>query len=328
MSAHQPIILDLSYLKTCRVWIATPAYGGQAYVAHWMSVMRLALRFRDLGVVSSIHYLPNDSLITRARNNLTDMFMHCGWDNPDRDFLLWLDGDVTFNPEDVIYMLHLTSSPQYDILAAPYTRKGLHMDRMAEAARLNWPSERMKDVAGSPNVNFITHPITLTTPQPLLEAGTGFLLTRRKVYSQISAAYPDLTYKRTPDERSTYGRDTAVAYFLDGIDPESRQFLSEDWWFCRTWIKLGGTIHGCMWITTGHIGTYVYQMNMPAIAELLGATGGYLDGPTKGESHGTEIATSGRNGTKPDIGRILDLISRPLSTDQATVAGDPSSLGG
>jgi hypothetical protein len=342
MTTQRQIPLDLPYLKTCHLWIATPAYGGLSYVAFSTSVTKLLLRCRDLGITVSHHYLPNDSLVTRARNNLADMFMHCGWDSPD-DLLLWLDGDIIFDPEDILYMLQLMKSPRYDILSAPYTRKGLHWDRIAEAARLNWPSDRLVSVAGSPNVNHITQPLTLTEPHPLLEAGTGFLLTRRKVYTQIAAAHPELTYKRTNDEASTYGRPTAVAYFLDGIDPESRNFLSEDWWFCRTWIKLGGTIHGCMWISTGHIGTFVYPMNMPAIAELLNATGGFLDGPTKPLSqekpdateHGQEVRASGgdgRNtfkdngGTRSDILRILSRISLPPS--EAAVPSDPGPLGG
>jgi hypothetical protein len=331
MTSQRSVPLDLDYLRTCRLWIATPAYGGQSYVAFSTAVLKLLLRCRELGIVCTHHYLPNDSLITRARNNLTDLFLYCGWDNLDRDLMLWLDGDVIFEPEDIIYMIQLTKSPQYDILAAPYTRKGLHWDRIAEAARLGWPSSRLQSVAGSPNVNHIVQPLVLTEPHPLLESGTGFLLIRRKVYLQISAAHPELTYNRTNDEKNTYGRDTCVAYFLDGIDPESHQFLSEDWWFCRQWIRLGGTIHGCMWICTGHIGTYVYLMNMPAIAELLNATDGYLDGPTKGNSNAIAPATAAvetevsGNGTKPDISRVLSLIGAPR---EAAVEGDPGTLGG
>jgi hypothetical protein len=330
MTSQRQVPLDLDFLKTCRVWIAIPAYGGQSYVANFTSILKLILRCRDLGIVSTVHYLPNESLVTRARNNLTDMFMHCGWDNPDRDFLLWIDGDVTFDASDVIYMIQLMKSPQYDILAAPYTRKGLHMDRIAEAARLGWPSDRLTSVAGSPNINVLMNELSLTEPSPILESGTGFLFTRRKVYTQIAAAHPELVYKRVLEEQNTWGRDTAVAYFLDGIDPESRQFLSEDWWFCRQWIRLGGTIHGCMWIQTGHIGTYIYPMNMPAIAELLDATGGFLHGPTKPkENENAQMAEDGnRNGTKPDISRLLSLVGLDPSSDQATIKGYPSEVGG
>jgi hypothetical protein len=278
------INIDPDHLRACRVWIATPAYGGQSYVAHFMSVMQLCLRLREYGVASSVHYLPNDSLITRARNNLTDMFMH-GWENQssENDFMLWIDGDVIFSPNDVVQMVSIMADPQYDILAAPYSRKGIHLDRVAEAARANWPPERILSVAGDPNVNWITVPVSVTEPQPLLEAGTGFLLIRRKVYEQMRDQMPELTYNRTRDEANTYGRDTCVAYFQDGIEPEGRTFISEDWFFCRNWIKLGGTIFGCMWIKTGHIGTYTYPMDMPAIAELLDATGGYINGPARTE---------------------------------------------
>lgn len=333
------IAIDPARLKQCRVFIATPAFGGQAYVAHWMCVLQLLLRLRDLGVTSTVHYLPNDSLVTRARNNLADMFMHYSWGkyDDDKDFMLWLDGDVLFTPEDVVRLLAIDR----DMIAAPYSRKGLHMDRMAEAARLNWPSTRLTSVAGDPNVNYLMASALLTEPMPLLEAGTGFLLVKRKVYSMMQSQMPELHYKRTPDEANTYGRPNAVAYFQDGIDSESGTFISEDWFFCRNWRKLGGQIWGCMWMKTTHIGQYHYHMDMPAIAELLEATGGYLHGPTRGESNATpQVRTgtnagssdgngSGRNGDdsiRDDIARVLAAITE-RETYEAAVAGGAGPLG-
>lgn len=357
-----PITFDLDFLRTLRLWIVTPSFGGMAHVAHDANLIDLTHLLHRYGISHVIKYLPNDSLITRARNNLADQFLHSDYTNESTDFILWFDGDITFTPLDVIAMLQLMQNPLHDILAAPYSRKGIHWDRVAEAARLNWSSSRLASVAGDPNVNFIVHPLDITRPHPLLEAGTGFLLMRRKVltlYGQHYAA--DILYRRTPDEASIYGRDTCYNYFHAGIDDDpaipraERTYLSEDWWFCRHWIRMGGTIHGCMWIRTGHIGTYTYPMDMPAIAELLAATGGFLHGPTrpspamtntttiKEDPHAkqaspavipaaasaTGVALPGALPRGADIRHACAFVTgASLSPGKATVAGDPGPLGG
>ena len=180
------IPLDPSYLRTLRLWICTPAFGGLTYVAHQAPLLELSHLLKAHGVSHSVRYLPNDSLITRARNNLTDQFLHWGDrpTNPERDLTLWLDADVIFSPMDILDMLQLTFA--HDMLAAPYSRKGLHWDRIAAASRLGWPSSRLPSVAGDPNVNYLIQPISLTEPFPLQEAGTGFLLVKRKVYDLYS----------------------------------------------------------------------------------------------------------------------------------------------
>jgi hypothetical protein len=322
-----------------RLWILIPARTNSCLAPHHITLLGM---LRSHSIWYSLRTLPGDSLITRARNNLADIFYRESTDD-DNHLALWLDDDIFFNPESILQLLAL--SDRYDFLSAPYSRKGLHMDRMHAAATLGWKSTDIESVAGTPNVNYLVNAMRLDEPTPVLEAGSGFWLHRRKVLRMMADSLPHIRYRRTPEEIAHYGSDHAHDFFRVGVWPETGEYLSEDWWFCREWRNLGGTVHCCFWVPTHHLGQHMYPMNMDAVIGLLNATGGYLHGPTwptkettnaeiKAPSNGTGTGTggTGANGdaTRARVGRgpIIQsarLYSPPPS--QAAVEGDPSPLG-
>lgn len=259
-----------------RVWILVPAAGDLIHATFSTHLIKLLGLLRTHGIWYTLNYLPGDSLVTRARNNLADIFMSASTDD-DNHFSLWLDCDILFNPEDVLALLAL----DLDFVAAPYSKKGLHMDRMVEAAKLGWPNDRVAAVVGTPNVNWLINPVRTDIPMPVLEAGSGFWLVKRKVYRMMQDALPEIRYKRAFEEHAHYGRDFAYDFFKVGVWPDTGEYLSEDWWFSRTWRKLGGTLHCCFWMKTHHIGPYLYPCDMAAIADLLTATGGFINAETR-----------------------------------------------
>jgi hypothetical protein len=328
------LTVDPARFSRIKLWILVPAGNDLIHSTFAVCLTNLIKTLRQYSVHADLIFMPGDSLVTRARNNLADMFMGASSDSNDH-FALWLDYDILFDPMSVIQLLAL----DLDFVAAPYSKKGLHMDRMAEAARLGWPSERIRSVAGTPNVNWITAPIQIGEPMPVLEAGSGFWLMKRKVLEQMQAAYPELRYNRAHEEKAHYGRDHGWDYFKVGIWPETGEYLSEDWWFSRTWHKLGGTLFCCFWIKTHHIGPHMYSMDMPAIAELLDATGGYINGPTRTEEKSnaaireeTQANRAAQPGANGDISRAIAFAlgggSLSSKTDQAAVEGNPGALGG
>lgn len=254
-----------------RLWILIPTRELRCLSPHHVTLLGL---LRQHGIWYELRTLPGDSLVTRARNNLADIFYQNSSDDCN-DFSLWLDDDILFNPESVLQMLAL----DLDFVSAPYTRKGLHMDRIHAAAKLGYKAEDLAKVAGTPNVNWITQLRRLDEPMPVLESGSGFWLVKRKVF-RMMAEQLDIEYKRTAEEKAHFGHDTAHDFFRVGVWPETREYLSEDWWFCREWRNLGGTVWCCFWIKTQHIGQYMYQCDMDAIAGLLKQTGGYINGET------------------------------------------------
>jgi len=255
-----------------KVWILIPCRSLNALAPHHITLLGT---LRTHGIWYSLRTMPGDSLITRARNNLADIFLRESTDDSNH-FALWLDDDVIFSPESVLQLLAL----DLDFVSASYSKKGLHMDRMHAAASLGWKSADLESVSGTPNVNFLVNSLRLDLPTPVLEAGSGFWLHKRKVLSMMATSLPHIRYRRTAEERAHYGSDYAHDFFRVGVWPETSEYLSEDWWFCREWRRLGGTVHCCFWIQTQHLGPHMYQMNMDAILGLLNQTGGYIHGAT------------------------------------------------
>lgn len=304
-----------------RVWILVPAAGDLIHATFSTNLITLLGLLRTHGIWYSLHYLPGDSLVTRARNNLADIFYTASSDDNDH-LALWLDCDILFDPHAVLQMLAL----DLDFVAAPYSKKGIHVDRLKAAAELGWDNDKIMRVVGTPNVNWLAHPIRCDEPMPVLEAGSGFWLTKRKVYRMMVEALPHIRYKRAAEEIAHYGTDHAHDFFRVGVWPETSEYLSEDWWFCREWRNLGGVVHCCFWIKTYHIGRHMFPMDMPAIANLLTATNGFINGPTKGESNVTSEAPGNGRDHGSDAG--LSIVIVPIAPSEATVPRDPGALGG
>lgn len=270
------LTIDSERAAKIKLWILIPAAGDLIHATFSTHLIMLLGLLRQHGIWYKLHYLPGDSLVTRARNNLASIFMSASSDD-NNDFALWLDVDILFDPNSVLQMLAL----DLDFVAAPYSKKGFHIDRMKAAVELGWTNDRITQVIGTPNVNWIANPVVTHEPMPVLEAGSGFWLTKRKVYRMMQESHPEICYRRSAEETAHYNSDHAYDYFRVGVWPETQEYLSEDWWFCRTWRNLGGTVYCCFWIKTHHIGPYLYPMNMPAIADLLTATGGFINAETK-----------------------------------------------
>lgn len=106
-------------------------------------------------------------------------------------------------------------------------------------------------------------------PVEVSESGTGFMLIPRDVFTKYAEAYPELSYK--PDHTRTENFDGTreiVAYFDCVIEPESRRYLSEDYFFCWNARKIGIRVHMCPWMELQHVGSYIFRGSMAALAGL------------------------------------------------------------
>ena len=65
------IQVNLDYLKTTRVHICMPCYGGMLTESTFMSYIKWANTARQLGIDWTVETMTNESLISRARNTLT-----------------------------------------------------------------------------------------------------------------------------------------------------------------------------------------------------------------------------------------------------------------
>ncbi len=123
--------------------------------------------------------------------------------------------------------------------------------------------------------DFVFNPVVggssfrIDEPVEVAEAGTGFMLIPQTTFNIYENAYPELNYK--PDHARTAhfdGSKDIMAYFDCGIDPETRRYLSEDYFFCWNTRKIGLSVYMCPWIKLNHVGTYIFRGDMSSIAKL------------------------------------------------------------
>jgi len=224
-----------------KVLLATPAYGGQLTEAYFQSVLALLHAGYARGVRIDVMTLKNESLITRARNEIVATFMAGDWTD-----LLWVDADIAFTPEHVWRLL----DAPHEVCATPYAMKALDWTRMAQSGQ---SVEALKQASILSVINSLPDAQTQDGFITALDAGTGFMRVKRSALEKLIAAHPEVEYQteaNVPDK-------TRWAIF-DTIIHEGR-YLSEDYTFCRRWQALGGEV----WVdytspNLGHQGSYTF----------------------------------------------------------------------
>ena len=64
--------INVDELKKCKLFIATPMYGGQCFGLYAKAALDLQTQMMKYGIETKFSFLFNESLITRARNYLAD----------------------------------------------------------------------------------------------------------------------------------------------------------------------------------------------------------------------------------------------------------------
>lgn len=250
--------------KHKHVLIATPCYGGAVTMAYHLSVIRLlaevAEKRPDVTVASFL--LGNESLVTRARNTCVAYFLA----NTQYTHLFFVDADIDFSPQTFLRVLDSGK----DVAAAVYPQKGIYWDRVASACASRaaegkpMPTAEELSKAGlNYNVNIHAGEGVRTLHHedgflPVDYCATGFLAIRRCVFDVLRAAYPEQQYSNvTLSDASMHPHNWL---FFDCVtDPVTKQYLSEDYAFCKKWREAGGRIWADMTSSLGHVGTYKFE---------------------------------------------------------------------
>ena len=238
------------------VLIATPCFGAMVHQAYMLSVLKLLCSPLAQRVPFTLEMLGHDSLITRSRNTLVARFLA----HPTATHLLFVDADIGFEAAQLDRMLAFNQP----VVAGMYPLKVLH-----------WPTAAARQRAGEPAAAapllYVGEPCEGAEAEAAdgfitaRHAGTGFMLLRRDGLERMVRAYPETRYQGIDAySPGTSAGTPSHALFDCMIAPETGQYISEDWTFCRRWRAIGGKV----WLDTlgslTHVGAHDY-VGQPAL---------------------------------------------------------------
>ena len=221
--------VNVDFLRTTRVHIAMPCYGGMLTESTFMSFIKWANTARQLGIDWTLETMVNESLISRARNTLTAKFL----DMPDATHLFFVDADIGWEPWHLLVLLNRN----VDVIGGLYPMKTMP---------IKWVVNGFDGAEEGPE-----------GLQEVSKAGTGFLLMKKQVFEKMNSHPAVKQYKNDIGLDPKY--DKYLKTYFDTAVRQNR-YYSEDWTFCENWRDLGGRIWVDKRVLLRHSGSYVFCM--------------------------------------------------------------------
>lgn len=165
------------------------------HAAHMGSCLNLKEELTKIGLAHDWLLGRNESLVTRARNEMTATFL-----TTSHSHMMWLDADIEFGPEDVAKLWNLDA----DIAVGLYAMKRPDLPLSA------WKDGKLVNLAECPKEPFHVD-----------YAGTGFFMLKRHVIEKLT--------KTSESYEGPNGRVPAL--YMTPVHNDG--FESEDYHFCR-----------------------------------------------------------------------------------------------
>ena len=237
--------------KRPSLMIATPMYGGMCTGTYVQGLLMTMAKMREVGVNVAWCQIMNESLITRARNELARVFLAS-----DHDYLMFIDADIGFDGEAVAQLMLADK----DTVCGIYPKKEVNWDSVNRAALAG--KDDLAEHAGAFVFNMVGNDHQETDETGCIEVrhgGTGFMLIKRGVFEHLIPHVPTYRVSSFKDpETGEYAKPLTHEFFATSID-ESGALLSEDYHFCELFRKHGGKIHAHPFVRLTHTGTYVFD---------------------------------------------------------------------
>jgi hypothetical protein len=260
-----------------KICILTPCYNGSCFTSYVSSLMNTVTLLQHFKIAYQIEFCNNDSLVSRARNNLLAKAMM----DPKMTHVLFIDADITWNPPDVLKLLLANKL----VVGGIYPLKQYNWSKMAQdpSTIQQWVSQQKDNnvFKNYPTEQYIQHKLlnynvthqsnTLTIENNLCEVkhiACGFMMIKRNTIELMQQAFPSTKY--IDDVAFLTPEQSQQAYALFECGVEEGRYLSEDWMFCNRWKNMGGKIYSDITINLTHTGTQHFSGSY--LTSLLGET--------------------------------------------------------
>jgi hypothetical protein len=240
--------------------ILTPCFGAVCYVNYIDCLMKTFSLFKLFNFNIDVIFCKNDSLVSRARNNLIAKAMS----DPKTTHMIFIDNDITWNPVDILKLV-ISEKP---IIGGAYPLKSYKWDKLSNPALLQQLAEKRKTCilndmitdeemvqfnAVNYNVNYLSNNLQVEgNIAKIKHLATGFMMIRRIVIENMMKAFPSVKYVDDINFLEPHENEFAYALFDCGV--EDGHYFSEDWMFCQRWTKMGGSIYLDVTISLAHSG--------------------------------------------------------------------------
>lgn len=243
--------------KPC-IFIATPCYGNQVFYPYCKSLIETVFTLGKNGIECKLAGMGNESLITRARNQLVAQFLESG-----ASHLLFIDADVSWNAGDILKMYKWDK----DIIGGVYPMKKYEWGCAQEVL----PDCFDKEGKFRPELlrsKLLTYPVGYDSPEIEMKQGlvklkyipTGFMMIHRRVFEKLIKK--DAIRKLKQDGNRDKKLEPYLYNFFDCDISDDGYYLSEDYAFCHRWMKLDPDNHEIfadVTIELTHTGTHSFE---------------------------------------------------------------------
>jgi hypothetical protein len=263
----ESLVADYLKLNKVSLFILTPMYGSVCHAGYLQSIIKTIDIFKCYGISLKIEFCRNDSLVTRARNNLIAKAMS----HSDTTHILFIDSDISWDPNDVLKLILSDKS----LIGGVYPLKKYEFSRVLPNEVNNYDLNPVKTMISGKkqsqftcnmsdeeivrykllryNLNYIGSNLEIDRNiAKVKHVATGFMMMKRELIHSMSIAYPSTKY--TDDVGFLNGTENDFAFALFDCAIEDGHYLSEDWYFCSRWSKLGGDVFIDVTINLTHTG--------------------------------------------------------------------------
>lgn len=255
-----------------KLYILTPCYASLCYVNYVDCILKTVELFKQLNFPLVIEFCKNDSLVSRARNNLIAKAMT----DTDATHFLFIDNDITWNPYDILKLIVADKH----IIGGAYPLKNYNWEKMVNAngkfdptQMKTWVDKKNENPVLNNiiddksiiqfnllryNINYLSNSLEITgNLAKVRHLATGFMMIQRDVLEKMMKAFPSTKY--VDDVNFLQEHENKYAYALFDCGVEDGHYFSEDWMFCKRWSKMGGYIWLDVSINLIHTGIEDYR---------------------------------------------------------------------
>jgi len=256
----------ISFQKYCKknnvhLYILTPCYGSMCYANYVLCIINTINMFKYFDIPLQIVFCKNDSLVSRARNNLVAKAMT----NMKMTHMIFIDNDITWDPIDIAKLIMADKN----ISGGVYPLKRYNWEKLLEPNAIERMIERKKNSQLENaitdenmiqhnllryNVNYIDSVLRIDKNLTRVRhIATGFMMIKRETIEKMMDVFPETKY--TDDVGFLENNENDFAYALFDCGVEDNHYFSEDWLFCHRWSsKMNGDIFLDVSINLKHTG--------------------------------------------------------------------------